>query len=269
MRELALFAGAGGGLLASRLLGLQTVGAVEINPYCRDVLKARQDDGVLERFPIYEDVRTFDATPWRGRVDIVTGGFPCQDISAAGKKEGLNGAKSSLWWDMWRICGEVGARYLYLENSPELTARGLGDILGAMASRGWDAEWIVLGAGHVGAPHIRRRIWLLACDSNRNRKPTNPVDDEVARLPQLATDPNHTGRKERWEYQPTEARLPEWCTPWPPEPGVCRVVDGVAGKLDGRHRRARLKSLGNGQVPRVAAAAFSILWERLMGGDHG
>lgn len=271
MRELALFAGAGGGLLASRLLGFETVAAVEIEPFCREVLQARQADGMLEDFPIYEDVRAFDSRPWRGKVDIVTGGFPCQDISSANNERarGLSGKKSGLWWDMWRICGEVGAQYLYLENSPELTGRGLGDILGAMAARGWDAEWIVLGAGHMGAPHIRRRVWLLACDPNRSRQPTESVHDEVAKLPKLASDPNNTGRKERWKHKPAEARLSKWCPSWPPEPGVGRVVNGVASKLDGRHRRARLKALGNGQVPRVAAAAFSILWHRLMRDQDG
>lgn len=246
MRELALFAGAGGGLLASRLLGLQTVGAVEINPFCRDVLKARQDGGVLEDFPIYADVRSFDATPWRGRVDIVTGGFPCQDISSAGRKEGIDGVKSSLWWEQWRICCEVGSRFLFVENSPDLAVRGLGDILGALASRGWNAEWICLSAAALGAPHIRDRIWLLACDPNRDSQPGGAVHDEMARMPSM-------GR--------------QWDPPrWPDPPDLGGVVDGMAA---GVHRQKRLQCLGNGQVPRVAAAAFSILWERLMGGEHG
>jgi DNA (cytosine-5)-methyltransferase 1 len=265
MRELALFAGAGGGLLASRLLGFETVAAVEIEPFCREVLRARQADGMLEDFPIYEDVRTFDPEPWQGKVDIVTGGFPCQNISRAGRGEGIDGEKSSLWWDMWRITGDVGAEFLFLENAPELASRGLGDILGAMAERGWDAEWLVLGAGHVGAPHIRQRLWLLACDPNRNRKPVESVYDEVANLPQVGRvvpDADSARRKVRWQPLRGAETSSQWCHRWPAEPRVGRVVDGLAeSRLD---RRARLKALGNGQVPRVAAAAFSILWHRLM-----
>jgi DNA (cytosine-5)-methyltransferase 1 len=270
MRELALFAGAGGGLLASRLLGFQTVGAVEIEPFCREVLRARQADGMLEEFPIYEDVTTFDPEPWMGKVDIVTGGFPCQNISKAGRGEGLHGQKSSLWWDMWRIAGDVGAGFIFLENAPELTSRGLGDILGAMAERGWNAEWIVLGAGHVGAPHIRQRIWLLACDPNRSSQPAQPRDAEVAIVPKVGgvvPDADCPRRQVRWQPLRGAQTSSQWCHRWPAEPRVGRVVDGLAeSRLD---RRARLKALGNGQVPRVAAAAFSILWERLMRDSHG
>ena len=94
MNELALFAGAGGGLLASKLLGWSTVGAVEIEQYPRDILMRRQEDGHLEPFPIWDDVCTFDGRPWRGAVDVVSGGFPCQDISSAGKGAGLSGERS-------------------------------------------------------------------------------------------------------------------------------------------------------------------------------
>lgn len=240
MKELALFAGAGGGLLASRLLGWETLAAVEIDPFCRRVIKARQDGGMLDPFPLFEDVRTFDPNPWRGQVDIVTGGFPCQDISIANneRSEGLDGSKSGLWWDMWRICCEVGSRFLYVENSPELASRGLSNILGALASRGWDAEWIVLGAGHLGAPHARERLWMLAADSNDTR------------------------RQERRQPQPAKAGLSEWISPWPSASGVRRTSDGMAPIMD---RRKRLRALGNGQVPRVASAAFTILYERLTG----
>src|ERR1043166_7098544 len=102
LRELALFAGAGGGLLGSRLCGWRTVCAVEIDDYCRRVLLQRQRDGMLDKFPIWDDVRTFDGRPWRGCVDIVTGGFPCQDISSAGKGAGIDGEKSGLWREFSR-----------------------------------------------------------------------------------------------------------------------------------------------------------------------
>ena len=162
MNELALFAGAGGGILGGRILGWRTVCAVEWDEYARAVLMSRQDDGSLEPFPIWDDVRTFDGTQWRGVVDVVSGGFPCQDISVAGKGSGLSGERSGLWREMARIIREVRPQFVFVENSPALTGRGLDVVLGDLASLGYDAEWGVLGASSVGAPHRRERIWILA-----------------------------------------------------------------------------------------------------------
>ena len=162
MNELHLFAGAGGGILGGQLLGHTCVCAVEWNPYARRVLLQRQRDNVLPRFPIWDDVQTFDGKPWQGRVDVVCGGFPCQDISAVGKGAGIDGAKSGMWRHMARIVSEVRPRFVFVENSPMLTSRGLGVVLGDLAAMGYDAEWCVLGAADAGAPHIRERIWILA-----------------------------------------------------------------------------------------------------------
>lgn len=169
MNELALFAGAGGGILGGKLLGWRTVCAVEYEPSARDMLMSRQNDGCLAPFPIWDDVRTFDGNPWRGVVDIVTGGFPCQDISAAGKGAGIEGERSGLWGDMARIIHEVGPRFVLVENSPVLTSRGLGVVLGDLAAMGYDARWGVLGAVHAGAPHKRERIWIVAHDPKHGR----------------------------------------------------------------------------------------------------
>ena len=168
LRELALFAGAGGGILGGKLLGWRTVCAVENEPYARDVLMARQNDGCLEAFPIWDDVGTFDGRPWRGIVDVVSGGFPCQDISAAGKGAGIEGERSGLWSEFARIICEVQPSFVFVENSPMLTSRGLGTVLGDLAAMGFDAEWGVLGAHHAGAPHKRDRIWIVA-ESRRAR----------------------------------------------------------------------------------------------------
>jgi DNA (cytosine-5)-methyltransferase 1 len=162
MNELALFAGAGGGILGGILNGWRTRCAVEIDPYCRKVLLQRQRDGILPRFPIWDDVQTFDGRPWRGEIDIVTGGFPCQDISAAGKGAGITGERSGLWKHMARIIGEVRPRYAFVENSPLLVRRGFAVVLSDLAEMGFDARWCVLGAHHAGAPHKRDRIWILA-----------------------------------------------------------------------------------------------------------
>ena len=163
MRELALFAGAGGGILGGRLLGWRTVCAVEVAPFPRRVLLARQRDGHLDPFPVWDDIRTFDGNPWRGHVDIVTGGFPCQDISIANPAaRGISGARSNLWSEMVRVISEIRPNVVLVENSPVLTSRGLGRVLGDLAEMGFDAEWGVLGADATGAPHIRKRIWVLA-----------------------------------------------------------------------------------------------------------
>ena len=162
MNELALFAGAGGGILGGKLLGWRTVCAVEWKAYPASVLCARQNDGLLPTFPIWDDVQTFDGHPWRGIVDVISGGFPCQDISAAGKGAGIDGERSGMWGEMARIICEVRPRFVFVENSPMLTSRGLGRVLGDLASMGFDARWGVLGAADVGAPHQRDRIWIVA-----------------------------------------------------------------------------------------------------------
>lgn len=164
MNELHLFAGAGGGILGSELLGIRTICAVELDPYPASVLLARQNDGLLPPFPVWDDVCTFDGRPWRGLVDVVSGGFPCQDISAAGKGAGIDGARSGLWRELHRIINEVRPKFAFLENSPLLVGRGLARVLGDLAEIGYDAEWLVLGADDVGAPHVRKRIWILAHD---------------------------------------------------------------------------------------------------------
>ena len=169
MNELALFAGAGGGILGGHLLGWRTVCAVEWEAYPASVLIARQNDKILPPFPIWDDVQTFDGKPWRGIVDVVSGGFPCQDISAAGKGAGIDGKRSSMWKQMARIIGEVRPKYCFVENSPMLTSRGLGVVLGDLAQLGFNAEWGVLSAADVGANHLRERIWIAGKSTEQSR----------------------------------------------------------------------------------------------------
>lgn len=161
MREMHLFAGAGGGILGGMLLGHTPVCAVEIEPFCQEVLRQRQRDGILPEFPIYSDIKEFDGTPWRGKVDVVAGGFPCQDISSAGKGKGIHGERSSLFFELARVVREVGPRYVFLENSPMLIHRGLDVVLGTLADMGYDAAWGVISAADCGANHLRKRVWIL------------------------------------------------------------------------------------------------------------
>ena len=247
LRELALFAGAGGGILGGHLLGWRTICAVEWAAYPAAVLAARQDDGFLPPFPIWSDVQTFDGKPWRGRVDVVSGGFPCQDISSAGKGAGINGERSGMWSHMARIIGEVQPAFVFVENSPMLTIRGMGTVLGDLAAMGFDAEWGVLGAGNLGAPHIRERVWVVG-HAMQGRCASKGVQQEQALpwpRPEAFAGPG---------IRKDDTALRGW---WEAEPDVGRVVNGVADGMD------RIAALGNGQVPRVAATAFLELYRRI------
>jgi DNA (cytosine-5)-methyltransferase 1 len=134
--------------------------AVERDAYAASILAQRQNDGHLPPFPIWSDVCSFDGRPWRGIAQVISGGFPCQDISAAGKGVGIGGKRSGLWSEMARIIGEVRPRFVFVENSPLLVSRGLGLVLADLAGMGYDASWGIVGADDAGAPHRRKRIWI-------------------------------------------------------------------------------------------------------------
>lgn len=182
MRELALFAGAGGGILGGRMLGWRTVCAVERDAHCASILAQRQNDGCLRPFPIWSDVCSFDGRPWRGAVDVVSGGFPCQDISPAGKGAGIRGERSGLWAEFARIVGEVRPGYVWVENSSALSTRGIDVVLADLAALGFDAEWCVLGADAVGFPHQRARMWILAVHPEWGQRWQEPHDGPRGRM---------------------------------------------------------------------------------------
>lgn len=259
LRELALFAGAGGGILGGHLLGWQTVCAVELDPYAASVLCFRQNDGILPPFPVWDDVCNFDGKPWRGIVDVVSGGFPCQDISVAGKGAGISGERSGLWSHMARIIGEVRPRFVFVENSPALITRGLGRVLGDLASMGYDAMWGCVSAADCGAWHERNRIWIVAHARSKRHELTNetvcPRRDAVEPCSEKMADTNVPGRKEqrRTVSDGTKHKTPKCGSWWAAEPGVVRMVHGLSGRVD------RIKALGNAQVPIVAATAWKIL----------
>lgn len=161
LRALHLCSGYGGFELALRGIA-RTVCHVERDSYAAATLVARMDEARLDRAPIWSDLCTFDAVPWRGRVDIVTAGLPCQPFSAAGQRRGLDDERH-LWPHARRIIAEVGPRFVFLENVPDVVRAGwLGGVLGDLAEVGFDAEWGLLSAAAVGAPHKRERFWLVA-----------------------------------------------------------------------------------------------------------
>ena len=235
MNELALFAGAGGGILGGKLLGWRTVCAVELNGYGAQVLAQRQTDGCLEPFPVWSNVSSFDGEPWRGIVDVVSGGFPCQDISCAGKGAGIKGSRSGLWGEMARIIDEVCPSYVFIENSPMLVTRGLYTVLSDLNSLGFNAEWGCIGASAVGAPHKRERIWVVATHTKRVPQREESCSGKVGRmgrkLKPLAWDRD-------WEDAHTRLR---------------GMGNGMARPVD------RTDCIRNGQVPAVAATAWRLL----------
>ena len=305
MNELSLFSGAGGGLLGTKLLGWRSVGYVENNTYCQQILAQRIEDGFLDEAPIFGDIDDFiesgAAKKYKGYVDVVTAGFPCQPFSVAGKKKGQDDERNK-WPQTIQCIRDVGCRYALLENVPGLLNSGyFPEILRSLAEAGFDARWTVLGADDVGAPHRRKRLWVLAypiSDSERTAHGSaervggcegkdigegRPLGSDFGDSGEDVADSNagriqseeevRTRRDtsddgspylshsdspglEGWEPPIGEGEThPTVSSPcwWPTEPDVGRVAHGVANRVD------RLKALGNGQVPRVAATAWRIL----------
>lgn len=260
MNELALFAGAGGGLLGGKLLGWRTVCAVEREPYAASVLMQRQNDGLLAPFPIWDDVCTFDGKPWKGVVDVVSGGFPCQDISIAGTQKGINGEKSSMWFQMLRIIKEINPKYVFIENSPNIRTKGLDVVAKGLTEAGYDVAWTVLSAKQLGAQHERKRMWIVASNSNcindaLRGYSTGCTEELLCGHYDIRGSVFNSGERYSEEAGSTERnsdreRDIHW---WENSPKLCRMDDGLAFGMD------RLKALGNGQVPIVAAVAFCKL----------
>jgi DNA (cytosine-5)-methyltransferase 1 len=224
MNELHLFAGAGGGLLASELLGFTPICAVEQDEYCQRILIERQNDKSLPCFPIWGDIRTFDGKPWRGSVDLVSGGFPCQAFSSAAR--GRNIAERNLWPEMRRVVQDVQPKFVFAENvSKSAILEAQNDLL----EDGYSSVHTKMSAADLGADHLRERFWLLA------------YTDVCSQLC-------------RKEYAETPFMPQFYGNVWQTNPNELRVSDGVARRMD------RLKAVGNGQVPLVAAMAFLTLY---------
>ena len=222
MNELAIFAGAGGGILGGHLLGWRTVCAVEWDAYAASVLCARQNDGILPPFPIWDDVRTFDGRPWRGRVDVVSGGFPCQAYSSASRGRVV---ADDLWPEMRRIVANVAPRYVFAEN---VQRRAIDRAADELESMGYTVRALALSASDVGADHVRERYWLRAHADDEGEL-RGSVDAEVASGSRI--------RPRVWSTGPEQSRM----------------ADGMADRVD------RFRCIGNGQVSAVAAIAWTEL----------
>jgi len=244
MNELALFAGAGGGVLGGILCGFKTICYIEWEEYCIEIIKARIKDGVYEDAPIWDDVQTFDGKPWAGHVDIITGGFPCQPFSQAGKRLGENDPKN-MWPSTVRIIKEVQPEWCLFENVPALLGPYFGQVITDLSEIGYDVWWGCLSATTIGAPHRRERLWIVAYSKSKRRHAM-----EVSNAPAFK---NKRKKGQRIHNSLDRDCKTRKCNHWKIEPPVGRVVDGMDSGAN------RLKAIGNGQVPAVVQEIWRII----------
>tara|TARA_B100000424_G_scaffold41837_1_gene28330 strand:- start:20195 stop:20947 length:753 start_codon:yes stop_codon:yes gene_type:complete len=229
----SLFSGIGGfelGLEQS-IDGAETIWQVEQDPFCQKVLQKHWPNAT-----IYNDVTTVGKHNLEP-VDLLCGGFPCQDLSVAGSGKGINeGEKSSLWWEMYRIIGDLRPRYVVCENVPVLRIRGLDEVCGSLAKIGYDAEWQIISCKDQGGPHRRDRIFIVAYANGKLGKKQSWNTKSMGSVQSSYNSSRANGRNARkyWERHP-------------PPPPFCRVDDGVPNRMD------RIKALGNAVVPQVSA----------------
>jgi DNA (cytosine-5)-methyltransferase 1 len=241
---LSLFSGIGAmDLGLERTGGFKTCAFVEIDPFCRRVL-AKHWPGV----PQYDDVRTLTAERLRAdgiAVDVICGGFPCQDISVAGQGVGIEGERSGLWSEFARLIGEIRPRYVLVENVAALLGRGMGRVLGDLSALRYDAEWDIISAADMGAPHRRERVWIVAYPEGRGARCGRDGPDALAL---------HGGAGEGGQrgvitglglcaHGIAAGVVGPWGADW--EDGIPRVAHGVPDRV------SRLKALGNSLVPQI------------------
>lgn len=250
LTNLSLFSGAGGLDLGARLIGgFRTVAYCEYDQRAQATLISGMSEGTFDIAPIWDDVSTFDGKEWRGKVDIISGGFPCQDISTAGKNRGIkDGTRSGLWLHFRRIISEVVPRFVLVENVAGLiVGGGLGIVLGTLDELGYDAVWNSVSAADVGAPHERERVWIVAnakCFGGISRRqaiPPGKRDMGVLQLP-------HS--KGYWNGIRTEGSDKETIWKVYPEPKIYRMADGM------EDWPYRIKQCGNGVVPQQSIQAW-------------
>jgi len=265
---LDLFSGIGG-LSFALSEWVKPIAYCESERYAQSVLLSRMAEGKIGIAPIFDDVRSLNGRELP-RVDIVYGGFPCQDISAAGRGEGLAGERSGLYFEIERLIQETKPTFVFLENVPAIRTRGLGRVVWGLSELGYDCRWTVVSAQEVGAPHIRKRWFLLAHSNGMQlreeqrskhgqRARSLQSDDASATQPLADTAGKRCRKTGQLRYEQSEERAPgggekiprpSW---WATEPNVGRVADGVPNRVD------RLRGLGNAVVPLQAQVAFKRL----------
>lgn len=237
LNGLDLFSGIGGLSIA---LGewVKPVAYCEVDRYAQAVLLSRMHDGTLYPAPIWDDVRTLRGS-MLPEVDIIYGGFPCQDISIAGDGKGLEGERSKLFFEVVRLVSELRPRFIFLENVPAITYRGLERVCMELTALGYDSRWTIVSAGELGAPHLRERWWLLSHDISPRLQESRGEQDKKSKPQREEEHPVISlVQRDLWDQLASD---------------IWRMDDGIPPKTH------RLKSLGNAVVPEQAKEAFKRL----------
>ncbi len=254
MNVLDLFSGIGGFSLGLERAGMKTVAFCEIDKKAQQVLRKNWPD-----VPIFEDVSALTKEDIGEEVDVICGGFPCQDISLSGRGAGLAGARSGLWFQFHRLIKEIQPRYAIIENVSALRSRGLEVVLGGLAEIGYDAEWHCIPASAIGAPHQRDRIWIVANPTGGGCKGMFDWDAKSSNAGSSSPFLANTNGAQREGggvscgifSKNSDIGRSSW---WEIEPTVGRVAHGVSGQSH------RLKQLGNAVVPQIP----EIIGKKLM-----
>lgn len=266
LNGLDLFSGIGGLSLALKPWA-RTICYVEQDRYAAGVLLSKMRENVIDCAPIWDDVRTLRAKHIDWPVDIIYGGFPCQDISVAGNGAGLEGSRSGLFFEIVRLVSEIRPTFVFLENVPAITLRGLDRVLLDLTALGYDCRWTIVSAAEMGAPHLRERWFLLAYAKSERCGEAGEFrcNESSERIAGGSKNVLHSASEglEGWEKSTKAWAALSECFgagigEWPqglPKPTIRRDDDGF------QHRSHRLKCLGNAVVPIQAREAF----ERLMG----
>ena len=262
------FAGIGGFSYAAEHLvgGFKTTRFIEIDPFCQSILKKHWPEA-----QIHDDIKTFKAYPQE--FDVITAGFPCQDLSQAGKQAGLSAERSGLFYEVIRLAREIRPDFMLLENVGNLLSHQNGqtfqEVLFQIAKAGFNAEWALIPASDLGACHQRKRVWIIAYTGSKrceqSPSPIPPGGNTSSRSTVTDTSQfNMEGRGAEgqqvqcasgetggivWCHQGVHRLDPDWRS-YVSEPVLCRGDDGLSGRVD------RLKALGNSIVPQVAAVAL-------------
>jgi len=271
LNGLSLFSGIGGiDVALSRWV--RPIAYCEIERYCQAVLLSRMSTGDMCHAPIWDDIVSLDGHQFYGHIDIIFGGFPCQDISVAGHGKGLAGKRSGLFYEIVRLCREIKPRFIFLENVPAITSRGGRDVVRELASLGYDSRWCVISAASVGALHRRERFFLLA-NAKRSRLEGHGAPGQTEESKSRDEGVKHDGNAHSIASEQTN----QGAESIEGEGGAWRGLAGQHWPFESREhwqevvssmgkcshglpdQVARLKSLGNSVVPCQVREAFKIL----------
>jgi len=258
LNALDLFSGIAGNTLALRDY-CKVIAYCEADRHAQAVLISRMSDGSIQHAPICTDIRELSGIELRGVIDIIVGGFPCQDISVAGNGKGLEGERSGLFFQILRLAEEIEPAFLFLENVPAIRTRGLARVIGELSRIGYDCRWTMLSAQEVGAHHRRERWFCLAYRSSFGWGEGKSESKVLSRWDDASSGGKAVANAnvQRLEVREQSDKIKQQAafrgSRWEPEPDVDRVVNGLPHRVD------RIKRLGNAVVPAQAKTAFEIL----------